>query len=440
MSNIINNINIISYFIISIISDAIPNIIKDEHKTYFYNYFKNLYYDHIIILTCLLFNYFIIYSVSGILNYIYLLMASIGFILTIIMILYLFILIYYWNINVRSGLINLRKTSLKLAIKNYRLIQEYNDIYQYHYKSILKEHHDKNILKEHHNKDILREHHKDTLYDQSQSNFDTDSKIKTYANYTIDNDFENRMEKQKWILDAIERITNYIKLSYYLSFISKIDKIDMKSDKLCINIECDATLNKRNRKLELLINSLPHPIRYEIVNIWNKNIYDRNKNNKFLMIIPFKYIVYEYRKIFRYLYSAKYFKDIYTLFDKDYIDIENLTFDIYNCLYKIFMKKIILVPKKFHDYIKLLKWIFLFMVNNLMVITLIMNTISFISFIAQILCCYITHFTITTIINYMEHMMNDLIEPSYNFNNIETIDMDIENIFEEMNMINYQKA
>lgn len=182
---------------------------------------------------------------------------------------------------------------LDIACKNYRILREYYEIYQHYYKDILKDCYS----------------HIDT----------TDAKTKTYTNYIMDNDVENKLQQQKWVIQSIENISNYIKLSYYLTFLNNNDKLEIRSNKIYMNIKSDSLLNKRNRKLEQMLNTFSQSDKYEIVKTWNMI-----QNKQIISSIPYKLIIYEYRKIFRHLYTAKYFKDIYSTLDKDYIDIENL--------------------------------------------------------------------------------------------------------------------
>src|SRR6185503_2773941 len=109
-----------------------------------------------------------------------------------------------------------------------------------------------------------------------------------YVSYILKNDATERMESYEWIRNSIDRINKYIRLCYYLSFINSNDNLEIRQNNIYVNINTES-----------IINNIPLEYKYELMNVAD-NI-DKNASNKLLVIVPCKWIIYEYRNIFRYL-------------------------------------------------------------------------------------------------------------------------------------------
>lgn len=375
---------------------------------FYINLYKNDIYFHIgTIFASMILYSMLIPSLPQLLNWISSISLIIGTVLVSLISIYIYKLIDSWDKTVHSGLIEFWNLCLKLAVKNYIIYREYNEIYHYHYKDILRD---------------CYEH-----IDISNGN------TKTYSNYVIENDLEHRMEKQEWITESFTKIVNYIKLSYYLSFLNRDDVLEMKSDKIFVNISSESILNKRNRKLEQLINWFSESDKSEIVKAWDT--IDKESSERFMVTVPFKFIVYEYRKIFKYLYSAKYFKDVFSILEKDCTEIENLAFEICGSVHTVFRRKTVYFPKIFTKMLGGVIDLFILILDSYIAVNLLSYIVNSGSLLIPLVLSGTVHVLIICALKAINNMINEIKDPLENFADVDNIDNRIENIFNEINAV-----
>jgi hypothetical protein len=337
---------------------------------------------------------------------------------------YLFKIIKSWDKSIRSGIFRLWDLSTQLSIKNYRLTREYKDIYQYHYN------------------DIVTKLSSDKNDDENVGqNNEQNIELHKYVKYVLKNDTSEKMDDYTWCMGSINRVNQYIQLSYYLSFLNPRDRLEMKQNNIYVNIASESVMNRRNRKLESMMNTIPLEYKNELINTWS-NI-DLNNSDKFMVMVPCKWIIYEYRNLFRYLYCAKYFKNIYTLFEKDYTDIENLVYSICLTLQDIFRRDSIYLPDSFIKFYLLLSDGILFILDNLVAINILHCIVSpssywytIVLFFMMVLVHSVVHCIIISINNLIYAIKNPFREKSFGENSdVENVDGQIETIFNEMKII-----
>lgn len=394
---------------------SIPrNITNTNKKTKTYNYIKyidsyrnQIYLHSSIVLIHMILYYIIVSSLSVLLYWINIITTLVSSIFIVMLSIYLYILISSWNISINNNLIRFWDLCTQISIKNYRLLREYKEVYDYHYSDIKKK------------------------ITDNKTNIKKD--IESYVTYVLDNDASERMDSYEWVENLIYKICNYIKISYYLSFIRPSDKIELINNDIRINIKTDYVLNKRNRKLEETINNIPREYKIELLKAWS--LTDRNESNGFLTIIPCKWITYEYRNLYRYLHCAKYFKYIYSGFDKDYAEIENIVGEICQILNNIFRRDTVYIPISFIKAIEVISDMFMYTIDNFIAINLLSNIYNTGSLIVPLFFSIIFHIMLVCIKNILTDMINQIKNPLDTSDNLLNIDQRIETIFTEMNAI-----
>lgn len=375
-------------------------------------------YNHLSIILVLLITYLPLggklASINLLLNWMYFIGGVVGALYIATSSIYLFKIIKSWDKSFRSGIIRLWDLSTQLSIKNYRLTREYKDIYQFHYNDIVSK---------------LSTDTKDS---------DQNKDLHKYVKYILKNDTSEKMDDYTWCMESINRVNQYIQLSYYLSFLGPNDKLEMKQNNIYVNITSESVMNRRNRKLESMMNTVPLEYKNEIIDTWT-NV-DLNNSDKFMVMIPCKWIIYEYRNLFRYLYCAKYFKNIYTLFEKDYTDIENLVHLICRTLQDIFRRDTIYLPDSFVKFYSLMGDGILLILDNLIAINILYCAAFSISYWHTLIMLFmmvfvhvVVHCIIISINNLINAIKNPLREKS--FEEKSDVDTRIETIFNEMKII-----
>jgi len=233
------------------------------------------------------------------------------------------------------------------------------------------------------------------------------------------------------IKECVLRIFKYLKLTYQLSLIKTDDTIELRQDTLYINISTEPITNKRNRKIESILNSIPNEYKSELFNTWS--IINKDKSLHLIMMTPCKWIIYEYRNLFRHFYKSDLTKDIYTKFNTEYAQIENMVYKLCNKIYSInSISNDVNIPKTFITVFNLVTDLLIFLVNNFVAICILIcfNTTNKILF--TLLMIIFTHFIVMTLINMVNNLCSQL---SFN-NNISNINNDkIDNIFDEMHSL-----
>lgn len=355
-------------------------------------------------------------SIESLYHWGILILTFIGSFYFIIMIIYINKIIKSWDISIKTGLLKFSNLCIHLSMKNYRLLREYREIYQYHCKELFNKCHE-NIH--------------DIKYDMKNN-----KDVQAYVDYVLQSDTTDKMESNESIRANINKINQYISLCYYLSFISSCDELEMRQNNIYINIKTESIMNKRNRKLESIINCIPYNYKVELLHAWTNT--DKTQSEKILTIIPCKWIMYEYRNIFRYLHCTKYFKNIYSSFEKDYTEIENIVFDICSTLQYIFRKETMNVnylPKSFINLFNMLSNMFIFIVDNYIAINIIYCSMIFGSFIISVIFSFICHVIVICLINNIIDVIRESRDPLKKCSDIDNIDNKIEAIFSEMKVI-----
>ena len=393
--------------------------IKREPKLYSYiNYldmYRNHMYNHMAIVLVLSLIYSTIGSGIGALyTWICCIGTMIGFIYASVVGVYLNKVIGSWESSIRSGLLKFWNLCTQLSIKNYRLMREYREVYHHHYGDIKKRCSDK--------------------FDSNNRNEkESDAELKKYVDYVISNDGTERMETYDWIRIAIERINKYIKLCYYMSFIESGDCLELKQDNIYINVETQSTMNKRNRKLELMINEIPIDYKHELINAWTN--LDKRQSDKMMIIIPCKWIMYEYRNMFKYLHCAKYFKNIYSSFDKDYTEIESVVYELCAVLQDIFRRDTIYLPASFLSMFNMLTDTLLLILDNFIAINIVSCFFTSGAILMPLIMSAVIHITVYCVILSITKSLDDIKNPLKECTDLENIDNKIETIFNEMRVM-----
>jgi hypothetical protein len=280
--------------------------------------------------------------------------GSIGIILMPMIFIYIYFTIHARNQKINHGFINFSRNCTQLSMKNYRLLKEYRDIYHFHHED-------------------MRTQCTEKYLDGQLNVCKNDDDLTVYVNYVLQNDHHNKMESHQWIESIIGRVYHYIQLCYYLSFIGPCDELELKQNTIYLNINTDSIMNKRNRKLEKVINQIPMEYKYELMDAWTNT--DHNDSDRLLTMIPCKWIMYEYRNMFRYLMCAKYFKHIFSAFDNDNAEIEQIVFNISDSVKEMFKiyQNIQVLPRPFVNLFNILINTFLITLDNYIAISFIIS-------------------------------------------------------------------
>jgi hypothetical protein len=408
---------------INLKSSKIPtasNIFNKFYTSKIYTYidvldtYRSVIYYH----SAFIFVMIVIYSMlfSGVEN-IYKWAMSLTFVFTIIYSvisgIYVEKLLSAWDSTIRNGLIKFWNLCTSFSIKNYRLLREYREVYQYHYKDVFSRVPNTNVNE---SRKIIN-----------------DEETKAYIDYILQNDVSERMESYDWMKSSIEKINQYIRMCYYLSFIGPTDSLDISGGNLFVNIKSESISNKRNRKLESILNTIKTEYRDELVETWTS--IDKNNSDGMLVLIPCKWIVYEYRNIFRYLNCAKYFKNIYSSFANDYNDLENTTYELCSTIQELFRRKTINIPHVFLRFYHVLTEGMILCLDNFIALNIVTCFFANGSLFIPIIMSIMFHLISICIIYYIIGITDELSKPIKSNSEIENFDEQIETIFNEMRVL-----
>lgn len=369
----------------------------DTHRHYIYTHVS------IVIVSTLLYS-ILITSLQELVYWIGLMSIIIGTIYVMMLAIYIYSLLRSWNQTIKQGLIGFWDLCLQLSIRNYRLLREYKEIYRFHYADV---------------------------FNKCSDKYDDDHEIRKYVNYVIQNDAANKLEQYEWVQKIVSRIHQYIKLTYLISFLGPDDELDFMNRTIRVNICSDSLLNKRNRKLENTLNDIPEEYRNELIKTWRS--INRKDSDRFMIMVPIKWVLYEYRNLFRYLHCAKYFKTIYSSFEKDYTEIEKIVNEIGITVQNLFRRNVIYLPKPFIVTLNTVGDIFVFMLDNLVAINLLSYIYNSGSLFVPLIMGGIFHTIVVCMISALTDMMTEIENPMENCVDLENIDNKIETIFSEMN-------
>ncbi len=202
-----------------------------------------------------------------------------------------------------------------LAYKNYVLMREYDEICDFHYDEIVKECYD------------------DAL--EVEPTFVVESNVKTLITNKVRGDNGNKISSYKWMDKSIHKIYACLRLCDYFTNVKKSDSFKIVDNKIYCNISFDSISNKKNRIFESLTNQLSKTDMLEVCKTWELvNIHSQGNDTYYteLISLPCKWILYEYRNIFKRLNSVKYFDKINSTFKGDYFNFELIVLQIKNNL------------------------------------------------------------------------------------------------------------
>jgi hypothetical protein len=416
--------------------------------------YRSVVYYHVSFILAMVIIYFTLSSgIDNIYRWISALSFIFATIYSVISGVYISKLLSSWNNIVKNGLEKFWHVCTAFSIKNYRIIREYREVYQYHYKDILS-----NISKSKSlisptslpstsdlgNRSNRNNHSNHSNYSNSDDSNDfnnsnihvLDEETKTYVEYVLKNDSTERMENYEWIKASIDRINQYIRMCYYLSFISPNDVLDISGGNLFMNIKGESISNKRNRKLESIVNTLKQEYREELVETWSS--VKKHASNGILVLLPCKWIVYEYRNIFRYLHCAKYFKNIYSSFTNDYNDLENTAYELCSTVQELFRHNTINIPKVFLNFHSILTEGIVLCLDNFIALNIVSCFMISGSIIVPLIISVIFHIVSLCIMYYMGGIIDELSKPIKINPELENFDEQIETIFNEMRVLNME--
>lgn len=396
---------------------------------------KKLYFHYVLVVVLSLVYSIISSSISAFYNWIFFMTFFISLIYCVYTGVYLLKVVDRWDIQLNDGIVKLRDACIDISIKNYRLLREYREVYHYHYGDVLGQ-----CIDRYKNGDIKSIDTTKNNIDESIDSISTINTVKNYVDFVLNNDPVEKLESYEWFRSSIEKINKYVKLCYYLSFLKSNDILNLNNNGvLHVNIASDSVLNKRNRKLENALNHIPIDYRHELVSAWN--MIDKNMSYDVVVFLPCKWILYEYRNIFRYLYCAKYFKLIHKSFDKDYPEIEKSIKDICTSLQKIFSidgRDCNYIPHYFRNLYDMLTDIMILLTDNFVALSLVncvIMTSSFFSLPIFVSLAIITHTMVICILSSVQLMIKNVGCIIDNTENLENMDGRVESIFNEMNVI-----
>ncbi len=343
--------------------------------------------------------------------------GSIGCVITPIIFVYLHKIISSWNQKINNGFSEFGRQCTKLAMINYRLLKEYREVYHFHHEDLLEQ---------------CTEKYKDGQLNICKN----DEDIIKYVKYVLNNDSCNKMEGYEWINSIVGKVYHYVQLCYYLSFIGPNDELELKQNSIYINIETDSIMNRKNRKLEKIINQIPLEYKYELMNAWSHT--DKYNSERILTIVPCKWIMYEYRNLFRHLLCAKYFKQIYSAFDKDNAEIEQTIFNICQSIKEIFKTSTKVLPIPFINLFNIVANLFLLVLDNFVAISIVVSFHD--SYVFSIGSSLIMYGIILSVFNGFIGAINDInmgLDPWIGLQDIETLDCEFETVFNEMKTLTF---
>jgi hypothetical protein len=367
-------------------------------------------YKYIIIGNCIItFTLSFIMNILNITEHISHLLYILSFIMSAIYFMFngvtIYILINEWKKNIDNKINELWDLVTEISLKNSRILKEYNSVYLYHKKDILASCIDN--------------------YRMGKVNIDNKN-IDEYVKYVMATDATNKLQNNEWLSLSIKRIMHNITLCYYLSFMTNNDELEMKQGTFYLNTRMESISNKRNRKIETLLNVLPIHSKTEFYETWN--IVKINDTNKMITLLPCKWIMNEYREMFKYFFAVKYFNNIYTTFDKDYNDLENVVNKLCIAIQHIFRRQYITLPTYTIDIMNMLNVVMILVIN---VLCASINNFS----LMTILQSMIINITINTILLCINNISNKLNEPYMNTHDIMVTDSTFEKMFSEMKLL-----
>jgi hypothetical protein len=343
---------------------------------------------------------------------------------------YLYIIISSFDEIMKKYTNKLWSLMSQIGLINHRLLSEYKLIYDIHCNKV------KSNLRGHQLN--IRCDDCDVCHKRYEHDMISDDKMEKLKEYILEVDTHNQMENDKILKEKINQIYLYIKLSYYLSSLKEDDILEIRGNNIFVN-SMENLFDNRNRKLEKIINTIPSKFKNDLVNSWS--MINQNKSKDIIILLPYKWILNEYRSIYRYLHISKYFKNIYDNFDKDYSQIENKLLVVSECILNIFKYDIVYLPEEFIYYIEFM----LDLVTIILDIFLSINIISFIlsngifvslfSMISGFLFGTIFHLIIIIMIHLLKNLINTIQQKQNDKMHISMIDDKMNTMMNEIKVL-----
>lgn len=209
----------------------------------------------------------------------------------------------------KIGIQRFRDNCVALSYKNALLLQEYVDVYKFYIEA------DEEVLEDN------KENNNDNNIIQKE-NVD----LETRPNFVVLTPADITM--------IIKRIHNYIKISFDISSLKKSDNLSIQRGVIYCNLTDQSITNERNRKIESILNTLDAEKKEDIVRLWN-SLDDKT----IVSNTPYKWIMYEYRNLFRYLNSTNRLKSLYSVFSTDFVSYQQNIESISNSLKDMYVDK-----------------------------------------------------------------------------------------------------
>lgn len=305
MSTLNSNGSILSS--ISNLSTKTGYTVRHERRVDLYHYIKDrtyayrhdLYYH--AILASIWFIVSLLVDTSCVHSLIVLLLsvsASVYLVLTSVMLYYV---IHVRRVRHIDDMNEFRSNCISLATKNAVLMQEYIDVYDYR------------------------------LTKEAKNRQNADGENTVYVSQD-DGDFVPLTPTQ--FKEIIVRIHSHIRLSTELANLKSDDTLELKYNGVYCNASQGA-LVERNREIEHAINRLDKPKRSDIINSWNS--VDR-RHDMTIIALPYRWITYEYRNLFRYLHSTTYLREIYANLGQDFMSFQQCVDSVNSSAQRLYSK------------------------------------------------------------------------------------------------------
>lgn len=202
-----------------------------------------------------------------------------------------------------------------LATKNAVLMQEYIDVYDYRITQEMKD----------------SAANTDATNDRSTQKFVSQEETEFVA------------IKPAEFKKIVTRIHYYIKLSTDLSKLEPNDILELRHNGVYCNVMQGATV-KRCREIEAIVNKLDHQKRKELIESWNSV---ERRCVSTIISLPYRWITYEYRNLFRYLHSTKYMREIYANLGKDFSSFQSTVDKVNSSSQRLFETDTSEIPSDF---------------------------------------------------------------------------------------------
>jgi hypothetical protein len=198
-----------------------------------------------------------------------------------------------WRHDRSDGINRFWAACMVMAYKNALILQEYIDLYQFSLRS-----------------------------DNRRKNDLTDNEV-----FMIDDPNFNFIHPSE-VKKILQRIHSYVRLAYELGHLKQTDNLTIQRNVVYCNVSDQSLTDERNRRIEKLLNRLNPQRRADIIDSWNAIDKKHSTRNQSMTFIPFRWMIYEYRNLFRYLNSSSDLRKIYNNVGLNFESYERCVTDI----------------------------------------------------------------------------------------------------------------